>query len=664
MTVLPNVPRDVIGLAALESGGRVDFGTSVPISFDGSHSFGLTGWFRLIELEATATLLGKGEEFELAVAAGVPFARIAGQIGRVGPDAALSEGWHFLAVSYFASGSGSGQLSLYVDGGLAGQATLSNVGAPASSSHLLVGGALDVQVWCVSAFDGYLEESEYACDWNPLTQASSTVAAFCFMTPPARDVGPNDIPIEFGGGAAEMYACPAVSFSGGSYATVEDPEVNIGTGPFTIQAWVLPQAEGSGRELVFAQGSSASERVALGLEGDGSALKVGAWRGSAEVTGGTVTPNVWHNVAVTYDGTTMTIYLDGEACGSIPVPEPSTIGSAALVLGAAANGPAPSVEGCFRGMIQTVDVWSKALTGAELLEYGEEAPVEAPGLLAVYVLAATSSDLVTTAPVELEGGAAPQESLIVPPGDGLARSDRQPEEPQGPVLDMSRSIDAERTAQLAEGFLRDLTASYDGPGRDEAVARVGQELGGYVAELRESGRLPAGIVFGEREGEELVFYRTVTGGGAVEVHRMPATGTCTDWYIEMVVAVIVGIFMVFGVPLAPRHLANAASRLCKRFPQLGRVVGQAFAEGVTITTITTALKALYTEKALSSLIWAALAELSWWEIVLAFAAIMLQFVEIIFPNPTSAAFYAMVIARIALAAMQIAAAYVKKPSGC
>lgn len=86
----------------------------------------------------------------------------------------------------------------------------------------------------------------------------------------------------------------------------------------------------------------------------------------------------WSHVAVSYDGSTATFYLNGEAAGSGALPAGSLVNHALSIGGAESNGA------YYRGYIDEVRIWSVARSGAEIRDDMYQEVRSGTGLEAVF----------------------------------------------------------------------------------------------------------------------------------------------------------------------------------------------------------------------------------------------------------------------------------------
>lgn len=163
----------------------------------------------------------------------------------------------------------------------------------------------------------------------------------------------------------------AASLNGTStYIEVPDSAGLDLSGPFTISAWVNPVNPGAESEII--QKGTASDCQNYGLLLPGSrqltALSSNACSWSYAAISASVALNQWQHIAITYNGTNITYYVNGngpakkdsKAWGNI-----GAVNSGSLVIG---GGPAQQAQDFFGGKIDEVGIWNTALTDAEIAD--------------------------------------------------------------------------------------------------------------------------------------------------------------------------------------------------------------------------------------------------------------------------------------------------------
>ena len=140
--------------------------------------------------------------------------------------------------------------------------------------------------------------------------------------------------------------------------------LNLNTS-FTVSAWVN-RSTTTNRTILSKRNSTFTEGYDLGINAAGKAEM--SWM--VGVTKYTITSNVvipqdkWHHIAVIYDGTKATIYIDGITLASTAKTLPTVPATTQSFLIAAADGVTPTSY--FKGSIDEVRVWKVALTPAQL----------------------------------------------------------------------------------------------------------------------------------------------------------------------------------------------------------------------------------------------------------------------------------------------------------
>ncbi|MCB2376442.1 Ig-like domain-containing protein [Hymenobacter sp. BT635] len=151
-----------------------------------------------------------------------------------------------------------------------------------------------------------------------------------------------------------------------SASTTPAPLLNTGTnGAYSQVAWIKPAiGTGSTNYYVLGNGIGNSAAPYLYVTGNG---RVGAGFGTGtatvnrETSPNTITSNEWHHVAATYNGSTLTIYLDGESVLSTSASGTPT-GTRVNFVGNVAAASSAN----FPGDIDEISQWTRTLPQAEL----------------------------------------------------------------------------------------------------------------------------------------------------------------------------------------------------------------------------------------------------------------------------------------------------------
>ena len=353
-----------------------------------------------------------------------------------------SNTWYHAAVSYDHI---TGTWRLFLNGALERQTVLSSAFIPESTSiqDLAIGSSLDSDGTPPTGFfQGQLDEVRV---WNSahtlaqvrdtlnqeVTSATGLVARWGLNEGTGTSVGDSlgatnsmvfgGTPTWSDGYAFNPTTVPpgeyGLDFAGtNSYVDVGNPAA-LNLPRFTLEAWIKKAAGGSttntgnGGVLAYpiitkgraeVESATADINYFLGIDATGH-LVADFEEGAAGTTPGlnhpvvgtsTIANGDWHHVAATYDGTTMTVYLDGVSDGSASIGQPPNsagsppVGIATAMDSRGLRGSDANVftGGYFSGAIDEVRIWDSARSQTEIdTNKGVEIP-SAPGLVARYGL--------------------------------------------------------------------------------------------------------------------------------------------------------------------------------------------------------------------------------------------------------------------------------------
>jgi hypothetical protein len=196
----------------------------------------------------------------------------------------------------------------------------------------------------------------------------------------------NDTLVDVNGG---FLAIDGSDNAGASVA--DDASLNFSTGnAFTVEAYVYLENTAAS-QTIFQAGAGANRAFALSVVGSDLVFTVEGESSSSTMAGTTdaVTAGQWHHIAATYDGSDMTVYLDGAVYKTEPFDGGVIDHIGDLVIGNTAAGNVP-----LQGAIDEVRIWDVARDEQQINDgIAAVVPADSDGLVAYYRMDEQSGDL-------------------------------------------------------------------------------------------------------------------------------------------------------------------------------------------------------------------------------------------------------------------------------
>ena len=170
--------------------------------------------------------------------------------------------------------------------------------------------------------------------------------------------------------SAQNTAVPAVKTNALNFDGVND-YVNLGnysafTGNYTVEAWVYLTPNTHENTILGKHNAGVIGSIFLGINANNKVYahrEVSPW---AITTTDAIPDNIWTHVAMTYDGTNLRVYINGNLVGTQAFGAISS-NTEQVLIGARKNSSTP--YNFFEGSIGDLRMWSTARTAAELQQY-------------------------------------------------------------------------------------------------------------------------------------------------------------------------------------------------------------------------------------------------------------------------------------------------------
>lgn len=142
-------------------------------------------------------------------------------------------------------------------------------------------------------------------------------------------------------GVDSAHSGAAVLLSGGYVSVGGNADFVFGAAPFTLEGWFLVRGVSNGVAALFSRRLGLEQspfELRIDASGAISAFASGGSWGTSYLTGGRITFGKLTHVAITGDGSTVTLYLDGVAVSTVTQTYMSGVPSSPLIIGKGPDG--------------------------------------------------------------------------------------------------------------------------------------------------------------------------------------------------------------------------------------------------------------------------------------------------------------------------------------
>jgi hypothetical protein len=159
----------------------------------------------------------------------------------------------------------------------------------------------------------------------------------------------------------------AFVFYGTNYIQVSDTN-DLRPPLFTIEAWVYPNVQNASYQTVVAKGSAVNDddTYYLGVVNGGASFWTKTSGSMIQLAGGSVPPNQWTHLAVTFDGSTKSLYVNGILVGTQGGLGPLTYDPQVIPVTIGADWVAQTPAYLFNGLLDEVSLFNRPLSANEI----------------------------------------------------------------------------------------------------------------------------------------------------------------------------------------------------------------------------------------------------------------------------------------------------------
>ncbi|WP_255208355.1 MULTISPECIES: LamG domain-containing protein [unclassified Myxococcus] len=684
-------PMYQYGAADVRYGQSIQLGGNCPLDLSGTASYAIGFWLRPRAPAYDGKLLESGSSWSLGLhGLKLTFCLPGMSPHQVSEIELRPDEWQYVLINFESTGTRAGNYTVYVDGTTLIEGSQSNI--TGSTSPFVLGASCDAQFYNVAFWSAARSGDALKPVWDVPQPDPTLAACYSFSDGSSTDVSGHNLgQASLEHGAQVVMLAPSLRLVNG--AAQPSPRDNLtmsaNGGPFSVQAWFhldAPSPYQSETHTLFACLDSVSNKgFTLGMQWDGTGYNVhttgyvadGGWRGWGHTS--QLPPGEWHHLAASYDGSALTIYLDGEVSLNIPGVVQPTLSQPVWLFGAQ---PKSNVAGGaaydFQGHVQAAGLWSRALSASEVQQYMSRDPSDVDGCVAYYAWNGTVlGNQVTGYPALFQNTVTP--SIVVtppsastpPPGSDtttqqLAKAD--PPLPSAqllfaePVAFPDQKLLTQDQARNVLASLEPLLATLPESTRERMRSLSRDNLYQGLARVGGPGGAPVGAFTGQVEGNHFVYYHH-TARGKVEAGRMELSVNteCVGWIVSVAATGFSMLLSAFGVGFAGAKLISPIQKAVTESTVLLNTVKSVAESSVRdADSIIRIIKAFYTAGTLGKIFGAVLTG-SWFTIAANCAMLMLQV----------AALWATGGAYVAIVMLQLVANFAlflyvldHKPAGC
>jgi hypothetical protein len=687
-------------------------GTTIGVPLNGSSPFTFEAWVQFASV-AQGNIISQDGVYAIGVLGGQITVEIENAPLAVASNPQITPldttNWHFIAVTF-----DGGTLTIYIDGLLSAQTAFGLSQFASSANPHLAGAGLAGYLGSIQLFNFAKTTDEIAGDpWTLNPSASpAPVALFDFTQAPPQD-RLHLVALNTTAGVTGVLLTPCIAVNGAAYLRLpEEDEVNPGgqgDDPYTLQAWIylaeptdesltqlgslvpLMQVVVANNDLVGARAVALAISYLPSSREFQLAAQRGAWSDSpvlvSNISGG-LAANTWLNVAVTYDGSVLTLYAGGAEVGSTTASALlPPFSSAVTTIGAGLNGSdgTYATYAPFDGFIANVCIWSQALTSSQVAGNQNTLPsIPTTGLVGLFrfaepviINAVTSNPtgciaepILMAVSTAITGAIADDRVSLSGPTLGLTQTYSSSSDVMERVAQLRASVDFVEIAAAADANLKSALDAdislLDARGRRTGLQFVQSRIVSHyhragVRGISQAAPGGAGVVLAHRVGDEIWFlWHDPKQSVLIGRHAAADVDSCMTWYVSVASTIIINVlYLVFMVPISAisNQLTTWIQTQLQQNGGLMNAIRALFSNTPGTMAMITVFSVLYEYSLLSSLMWTAVTNLTWWGLTRLIAMAIASCV-------TWQARVVDMAAALVTAVLQVVYVWQQRPSGC